>query len=430
MQIVNLARRPFVNVRPVRRTATLLWTIGILLLITNVWLYRDFWKSSAEIRGQLTALDAKIRQEQAALSELDKQLVALDLDDQNLQVMYLNRLITYRTFPWSALFDQLVEVLPSDVRLTTVRPEVRLGDDARLVAERRAASARRRTAGRRSRQASTQRAVETGSFDDQVALQLTGVAKGDEELLKFIDALYEDPTFSQPVLISEQRDPKTQLISFTVTAVYLTRQPEEEDADAQLAALSGDEASEASSRSSEGSTREQRLVDEDADRTGAVGVLQGGPESAGRTSSTTATPSIAGSEEPPAAVDQRVADRAAIPSQPSRGRSTPPPTASSPPSTSRRVVPPVAVPDPTTSRPTTPRATVPRSATPRTVPPRTVPPRTVPRSEQDLRPPRSLVQPQGVRPNASSAQRLEGLRPFAESWWPQRTHRPGPEASS
>ena len=38
--LLNLAESPFTNERPVRRTAALLWILGVGLLVLNVMLYQ------------------------------------------------------------------------------------------------------------------------------------------------------------------------------------------------------------------------------------------------------------------------------------------------------------------------------------------------------------------------------------------------------
>ena len=49
MRVVNLARRPFINRRPIVRFAALLWLAGILLLAWNVRLYRGHWQGTARV---------------------------------------------------------------------------------------------------------------------------------------------------------------------------------------------------------------------------------------------------------------------------------------------------------------------------------------------------------------------------------------------
>ncbi|MCG8460793.1 MAG: hypothetical protein MI919_31300, partial [Holophagales bacterium] len=142
MRVINLSGRPFVNRRPVYRLAALLWVAGVLLLMANLWLYLDHMRDSSESQGQINAFRRQVVDEQARLDLYWNDLRALDLGQRNQQASYLNELIHRRTFPWSALFDDLERVLPIDVYLASVQPALE-GDR-----DRRARSARQTTSRR------------------------------------------------------------------------------------------------------------------------------------------------------------------------------------------------------------------------------------------------------------------------------------------
>ena len=146
MRVVNLSRRPFVNDRPVVRLAALLWVLGAVLLAVNITSYTNYWIDSAEIRTELAGIESDIGREQQSFSDLKRRFQRLDLAAMNQQTVFLNGLIRDRTFPWSALFEDLEDVLGFDVKLDTLRPE--LSDDTpqasvRPPAERRTPTRRR-----------------------------------------------------------------------------------------------------------------------------------------------------------------------------------------------------------------------------------------------------------------------------------------------
>lgn len=262
MRVVNLARRPFVNRRPIFRFALLLWVIGVVLLAVNTHLYYRHWQGSAEIRQQLAEVEsALIAQEEIVAGERQR-LERINLDALNARVAFLNALISYRTFPWSALFDDLEEVMPANVRLVDVQPLVRLASDFERLERRRsrpprvaAGSAQRQRLAQRAREGSqaepdepqaideqeppvapdTPRASDsrTGDSDealapDEVLLRLTGFAEKEELILELVDALYADPSFRRPLLGSESldREQGPQASSFNLSVVYLTRVPD------------------------------------------------------------------------------------------------------------------------------------------------------------------------------------------------------------
>lgn len=208
---LNMARRPFVNQRPVVRISGLLWGLGLALLLLNVWLYWSFYRNQEQTRSDLTALEASMDREQSRIQDLESRLASIDLEAQNAQVEFLNQRIERRTFGWSVLFDTLAEVLPRDVRLTHLRPGGRLPASSRELG---------------------------GQSPDtpQVLLSITGQAKSPEDLYGFLDALIASPAFRAVNPKSEAQD-QGGVVSFNLTTIYLPEQaaarqgagPESED---------------------------------------------------------------------------------------------------------------------------------------------------------------------------------------------------------
>ena len=192
---LNLARRPFVNRRPVRRLALLLWVLALALVLVNGALYWRHFSGEDKSRERVETIDLEVETETQRLEQLRDELSQLDLEKQNREVEYLNARIAQRTFSWSSLFDRLAEVLPRDVRLYRLAPKV-VGPS---VDERR----RKATAPQR----------------DIVYLTLAGAARSEEALLEFLDLLFAHPSFRQPNLSSEAR--KGGLIEFNMTVTHL-----------------------------------------------------------------------------------------------------------------------------------------------------------------------------------------------------------------
>lgn len=158
---LNLASRPFANHAPVARTSVLLWIVAAALLVLNVSLYRGYFSGAGqEAREELRVVDRQIRDLEADLVSLQRELDGYDLEAQNEQVAFLNRKIAERTFGWSRLFEDLDTVLPADVRLERMAPRIQ-GREA-------------------------------------VGLMLQGYARTEEDLLELIDALFAHPRFTNP----------------------------------------------------------------------------------------------------------------------------------------------------------------------------------------------------------------------------------------
>lgn len=197
---LNLARRPFVNARPVVRAAAALWALGGLLCVLNLVLYWGHIRGTRELRAQLAAAEAAIDRAQNAMAAAAADLEARDLQRQNAEVTFLNRCIAERTFGWSTLFERLGEVLPREVRIYSLAPVNILGERRRGRTESAAA--------------------------DAFALHVAGAAAGDEQLLELIDAFFAHPAFSEPKLARETREGAE--LQFDLAVTYRPPAPEPE----------------------------------------------------------------------------------------------------------------------------------------------------------------------------------------------------------
>jgi len=198
---LNLARRPFVNSRPVVRAALALWLLGLLLLLGNVKLFWEYLGSSEDKRAELVKIEAGVKQKRQAVQNLNATLDGFEIEQQNERVDFLNSLIAKRTFSWSLLLDRLSEVLPNDVRLLRLTPSS--GDK------------QRRTT------AQARRTLSTGE-PEKVTLAMTAIARRDEAMLQFVDRLYAHPAFDEPDFNRENQDEEeTNLSTFELTVEYI-----------------------------------------------------------------------------------------------------------------------------------------------------------------------------------------------------------------
>jgi Tfp pilus assembly protein PilN len=199
---LNLARRPFLNSRPVVRVALLLWLLGLALLLVDLWQFLGYRGRSADKREQIARSETEIEGQRAALARLQKTLDSFDLDAQNQKVDFLNKQIAERTFSWSRLLDRIAERLPNDVRLNRLAPLT--GDKA----ERQRAGASSGT--------SMRRPARSG---DLVPLTITGESRNDEALLSFVDSLFKPP-FTDANLAREDREEDGKTLKFEISVQY------------------------------------------------------------------------------------------------------------------------------------------------------------------------------------------------------------------
>jgi len=201
---LNLSRRPFVNGRPVVRVALLLWLLGGLLLLGNVFVYLSYVAGTGEKRAQLARVERMKAEEQQRSRQLEDHFARLNLAGQNEQVDFLNEKIAERTFGWSQLFDRMSRLLPADVRLTRLSPRGVVDTQA----------------DRRRRGAPPPRKK---NQDGRVTLVINGESKSDQALLKFVDNLFADPAFSEPDLTHQSRENGKDVIKFDLRVGYLPR---------------------------------------------------------------------------------------------------------------------------------------------------------------------------------------------------------------
>ena len=200
---LNLARRPFLNSRPVVRVSLLLWLLGLGLLLVNLVLFQGYLSSSADKREQIARGEQEVERQRQIAAQLQSRLDALDLESQNEQVDFLNKKIEERTFSWSLLLDRLAEVLPNDVRIERLSPRTGEGAGQELT---------------RSRPAATR----SGLQDGRIPLSIDAEARKDEALLQFVDNLFAHPAFADPNPMNEERlEAEGNVLKFELQVQYI-----------------------------------------------------------------------------------------------------------------------------------------------------------------------------------------------------------------
>lgn len=197
----NLARRPFLNIRPVVRVTILLAVFGLLLAAANFWTFWSFSQGQDEKRDRLLEIRQQVEEERRRIEDLQQTLQRVDLEAQNEQVEFLNRKIQQRTFSWSLLFDTLAEILPREVRVEQLSLEGVGGDEGPT------------SRGRRS-------GNDEGLRPGEIGLTIQGEAQSYEALLDFLDALFVSPVFRDPNPTGDTKG-QTGVFEFNLHVVYL-----------------------------------------------------------------------------------------------------------------------------------------------------------------------------------------------------------------
>lgn len=120
----NLASEPFARKRPV---ILLTWLLSVLLLaslgllaylnVANRWEARDTRERISALQASLADVQRERAGHQAVLRD-PRYAESLE------QTVFINSLILRKSVSWTRLFDDLSTVLPHNVRIVRVRPQV------------------------------------------------------------------------------------------------------------------------------------------------------------------------------------------------------------------------------------------------------------------------------------------------------------------
>jgi Tfp pilus assembly protein PilN len=121
---INLASEPFRRDRPVWVASIAVGVLLVALLGTLCWIVYRQREQSADARLAIAALDnelAAVAREQAQVAQaLAKPENAEALNE----TVFLNALIQRKAVSWTQLFADLETVLPHNVRVISVRPQI------------------------------------------------------------------------------------------------------------------------------------------------------------------------------------------------------------------------------------------------------------------------------------------------------------------
>lgn len=125
MKALNLARRPFRNDR---LAATAFGAAAVLLLALTVWhavVIRNLMPArTSERHREVAALEADLAKLQAEARTLRTETPPVaTLAQWNL----VKEIVDRRAFSWTGLFARLEQVMPMNVRLTSISPSMRKG---------------------------------------------------------------------------------------------------------------------------------------------------------------------------------------------------------------------------------------------------------------------------------------------------------------
>lgn len=121
---LNLASKPY---RDFRVHYAILGAAALAALVLMTYNGLTAWRylvDTKEARTEITALEAETARERATAEDMEARIAAIDVSELEKQSRFINARIRERAFSWSGLMQSLETVVPGDVRLTTLNPNI------------------------------------------------------------------------------------------------------------------------------------------------------------------------------------------------------------------------------------------------------------------------------------------------------------------
>ncbi len=184
---LNLARRPFVDSRPVNLAAGVLSVVIVVMTIVSVSTVRSYLAGSKKTREMIGSLRAESARLDAERTTVEAALSRVDIAGLSVGAEDANSLARRRVFSWTRFLTRLEEVLPEDVRVTQISLARRAGAVPAPAAA---------TAGGAGTAAPAAR-------PDEVEVQLALVSRDPDGMPKVVRAFYASRWFDRPQPASE-----------------------------------------------------------------------------------------------------------------------------------------------------------------------------------------------------------------------------------
>jgi type IV pilus assembly protein PilN len=163
---INIATRPFVNLRPFLLTAGLLGMVTVVLTVLVLVVGVNKWQEHASTRAKLTQLDRERSRLLVEREDLVRELSQPNADALLQRKLFLDELVERRRLSWIELFFDLQEDLPPQVRIVSLSPTLQEGG--------------------------------------RLALDLRVAGRSASDVISFVQALEADKKFQNVVLRSQQ----------------------------------------------------------------------------------------------------------------------------------------------------------------------------------------------------------------------------------
>jgi len=194
---LNLARRPFIDTRPVNVAAGVLAALALVLTVVSVRTVVRYLDDSRKTRDAIAALKTEVSDLDEARRATEGRIARFDLAEMEASAEDANQIAIRRAFSWSRFLGRLEKTLPAEVRVTSIT--LAGGEKAGSKKEAR---------------------------PDAYTVELALVSRAADGLPRTIRAFYESPWFDRPVPRTEERGDKRAPDGrrFSLSSVYRDRE--------------------------------------------------------------------------------------------------------------------------------------------------------------------------------------------------------------
>ena len=168
---LNLAKRPFVDTRPVTAASFVLVLAVSILSVISVRTIQRYLKDSAGTNLAITVLKQEVTETELRRQNAEAALARFDIDELGASSADANLIARQRSFSWTRFLSRIERVLPADLRVVSIAL-LKSSSDAKSVRI---------------------------AADETVGVHLELVSRDPSGLAKTIRALYSSPFFDVPV---------------------------------------------------------------------------------------------------------------------------------------------------------------------------------------------------------------------------------------
>jgi Tfp pilus assembly protein PilN len=184
----NLASRPFLNTRPVWLVTAAAGVLSLALIVLNIFSYVHAGSALEPQIAQRDRLLVEQRALAAGMSGIVADLEKVPWKSLGTRIDATNVILREHNFSWLVMLNDLESVMPYDVRILQVSPDVGTA---------------------------------------QVDLHLKVVAKTREAMIEFLDNLIADPKFTRPTPATEVTPEQSESGSYQLLLSVQYHPPEE-----------------------------------------------------------------------------------------------------------------------------------------------------------------------------------------------------------